>query len=458
MFDKNIEERNLDWVGPGYLNAFYDAFDAACRELYWSQVRDKLNVLGFDAWWLDAVEPDMHSNLSYEKRKDLLTPNALGTGAEYFNAYATPHAETVYQGERQTDGDKRSFILTRSGFGGIQRTGSAIWSGDVVSRWADLKDQVAAGIGAGLAGMPYWTFDIGGFTPEDHYRYNGSTIVGHFSQMAPEHQDEWQELNLRWFQFGALAPLFRSHGQNPYREIFNLANPGTEVYDSLVWYANLRYRLMPYIYTIAGDAHHKDSTMMRGLAMDFPHDLRVSDVATQYMFGPALLVSPVYEGGARSRAVYLPAGTDWYDFYSGEKHAGGTTIEADAPLTRMPLFVKAGSIVPTGPAIQHSGESMNAPLMLNVYTGADGNFEIYEDDGLSYAYETGEWSRIPVRYDDAGGTLYIGKRVGSFDGMANERSISVRWFGGPGARDGNLDAEPDLTLTYDGTPLTADRP
>jgi alpha-D-xyloside xylohydrolase len=458
MFNKNIDDKNFDWVGPGYLNAFYDAFNGECRELYWSQIREKLNVHGFDAWWLDAVEPDMHSNLSQEKRKDLLSPNALGTGAEYFNAYATPHAETVYRGERETDADKRAFILTRSGFGGIQRTASAIWSGDVVSRWSDLKDQIAAGIGAGLAGMPYWTFDIGGFTPEDHYRFNGSTTVGHFSEMASDRQSEWQELNLRWFQFGALAPLFRSHGQNPYREIFNIADAGTEVYDSLVWYTNLRYRLMPYIYTLAGDAHHRDGTIMRGLAMDFPDDPAARDVATQYMFGPSLLVSPVFESGARTRAVYLPGGGDWFDFHSGEKHAGGRTIDAKAPLTRMPLFVRAGSIVPLGPAIQHTGESLNAPITLHVYAGADGSFEIYEDDGLSYDYEEGQWSRIPVRYDDASGNVDLGERVGGFDGMAKERTIAVRWIDGPAARPADFDAEPDAVLVYSGSPVTVERP
>ena len=456
MFNKNIEEQNLDWVGPGYPNAFYDAFDAGCRDLYWSQVKSTLKADGFDAWWLDAVEPDMHSNLSVEHRKELLTPNALGTGAEYFNAYATPHAETVYEGEREADANRRSFILTRSGFGGIQRTGSAIWSGDVGSRWSDLREQVAAGIGAGLAGMPWWTFDIGGFTPEDRFRYNGSSSVGHVSQMAPELRDEWQELNLRWFQFGALAPLFRSHGQNPYREIFNLADEGSEVYKSLVWYTELRYRLMPYVYTLAGDSYHKDGTMMRGLVMDFPDDPRSRDIATQYMFGPALLVNPVYEQGARSRDVYLPAGSDWYDFYSGEKHAGGSTINAAAPLARMPLFVKAGAILPVGPAIQHTGESLNAPLMVAVFTGSDGSFEIYEDDGISYGYETGQWSRIPLRYDDAAATLYIGERQGAFDAMAVERSIGVRWIAA-GDRAADFDAEADVTLTYTGEPLTASK-
>ncbi len=452
MFNKNIEEQNIDWIAPGYLNAFYDAFDADCRGIYWRQMRDSLNVHGFDAWWLDAVEPDMHSNLSFEHRKDAMTPNAMGTGAELFNAYALPHAEAVYEGERETDPDKRSFILTRSGFGGIQRTGAAIWSGDIVTRWSNLREQIAAGISVGFAGMPYWTFDIGGFTPEDHYRWFPGGAVGRFDEMPAEHRASWQEINLRWFQFGAFAPLFRSHGQNPYREIFNLADEGTEVYDSLVHYTKLRYRLMPYVYTLAGDAYHRDGTIMRGLAMDFPHDAQARGVTDAYLFGPALLVAPVHEPGARSRAVYLPAGTDWYDFDTGERHAGGQTIAAAAPLARMPLFVRAGSIVPTGPDIQHTGESLNAPLVLNVYTGADGRFEIYEDDGVSRAYESGAWSRIPVSYDDASGAVTLGERVGRFDGMATERQVSVRWIGGPGG------AVPETSLTYTGAAQTVERP
>ena len=457
MVNKNVEDKNFDWIGPGHLNGFYDPFGANCRDIYWRQLKEKINVHGFDAWWLDAVEPDMHSNLSFEHRKDLMTPNALGTGAEVFNAYALPHAERVYLGEREVDGHQRSFILTRSGFGGIQRTGSAIWSGDVVSRWSNLREQIAAGIGTGIAGMPYWTHDIGGFTPEDHYRYNGDVVVGHFSQMAPEHQASWQELNLRWFQFGAFTPLFRSHGQNPYREIFNLANEGSAVYDALTWYTRLRYRLMPYIYTLAGDAHHRDGTIMRGLVMDFPNDPAARDIADQYLFGPALLVAPVTEAGAVSRPVYLPLGFDWYDFETGEKHAGGRTIDAAAPLERMPLFVRAGSIVPTGPAIQHTGESLNAPLTLNVFTGADGAFEIYEDDGLSYGYEQGEWSRIPVSYDEARGTLTIGARVGGFDGMAQEREVSVRWITGTETPPADSDATPDARLDYLGESVTLRR-
>ncbi|HSX85427.1 MAG TPA: TIM-barrel domain-containing protein, partial [Cellvibrio sp.] len=457
MFNRNLEEENLDWIGKGYLNAFYDPFTPEATAIFWRQIKDKINVHGFDAWWLDAVEPDIHSNLSFTKRKELMTPNALGNGAEVFNAYAVPHAEGVYHGERNTDGDKRSFILTRSGFGGIQRTGAAIWSGDIVSRWSDMKDQIAAGISVNLAGVTNWTFDIGGFTPEDRFRGSKKGFVGSWKDLDKEQVEEWQELNARWYQFGAFVPLYRSHGQNPYREIFNIADQGSETYESMVWYTKLRYRLMPYIYTLAGDTFHKDGTIMRGLVMDFPEDKKAWDINTQYMFGPAFLVNPVVEFKARSRDVYLPSGTSWYDFYTGEKHDGGQTIDAAAPYSRMPLFVKAGSIVPTGPAIQYTDEGLNAPLTLNVYTGANGTFEIYEDDGRSYDYEKGQWSRIPVSYDEAKGELTIGDRIGSFEEMAEKRSISVRWISGPNKDAANFDAKPAETLEYTGKAITVKR-
>lgn len=458
MFNRNLDEKNLDWIGKGYLNAFYDPFSPEATAIFWKQIRDKINVHGFDAWWLDAVEPDIHSNLTFEKRKWLMTPNARGNGAEIFNAYAVPHAEGVYQGELATDGDKRSFILTRSGFGGIQRTGSAIWSGDIVSRWSDMKDQIAAGIGTNLAGVTNWTFDIGGFTPEDRFRHGKKGFVGSWTALDAEQVDEWQELNTRWYQFGAFVPLYRSHGQNPYREIFNIADEGTEVYNAMVWYTKLRYYLMPYIYTLGGDTYHKDGTIMRGLVMDFPNDRKAWDINTQYMFGPAFLVNPVYEYKARSRDVYLPAGSDWYNFYTGEKLAGGQTITADAPLARVPLFVKAGAIVPTGPLIQHVDEGLNSPLLITVYTGANGSFDIYEDDGRSLKYQQGEWSRIPLSYDDVTGTLIIGDRVGSFTGMADERNIRVRFIAGPTADATNFDKAAAEAVTYTGKSVSIKRP
>lgn len=451
MLTRNIEMGNLDWIGAGYLNAFYDAWDPAGRDMYWQQMDEKLNSLGFDAWWLDAVEPDIHSNLGYQTRKWNTSPNYLGTGAEQFNSYAVPHAETVYQGDRAASPDTRVFILTRSGFGGIQRTASAIWSGDIVSRWSNMAEQVAAGISVGLSGVPNWTFDIGGFTPEDRFRYGENGATGPYTEIPADQLAEWQELNTRWFQFGAFVPLFRSHGQNPYREIYNIAPEGSVAYESMAAHLRLRYRLMPYIYSQAGDMYHRGGTLMRGLAMDFPDDMTARRLTDQYLFGPAFLVAPVIEPGVSARQVYLPSGADWYDFRTGERQSGGRTVTAAAPLSTMPLFVRAGSIVPTGPAIQHSAEMLNAPLTLNIYTGADGAFDLYEDDGLSYDYENGEWSRIPLRWDDAAATLTIGAREGGFAEMATQREIRVRFISGPATDAADFDAGIVTTIDYDGS-------
>lgn len=304
--------------------------------------------------------------------------------------------------------------------------------------------------------MPNWTMDIGGFTPEDHYRYNGDVVVGHYSEMAEQYQQEWQELNMRWFQFGAFVPLFRSHGQNPFREVFNLAGEGSEVYNALVSTIELRYRLMPYIYSQAGDMFHKDGTLMRGLVMDFPEDEIAQDIDDAYMFGPAILVNPVYEYKARERDVYLPAGVSWYDFYSGETYQGGQTITASAPLTQMPLYVKAGSIIPTGEAIQYVYDKPDGAYTLNVFTGADGEFELYHDDGKSYDYEDGAYSYTRIEYDDSEGKLTIGKREGQFDNMVTSRTWHVRFIS-EGETLLNYEAKPEVTVTYSGDALTVER-
>lgn len=439
IYRRNVESGDKDWVGEGYLSSFYDPYSEEARNIYWRQISERLNILGFDAWWLDATEPDLHSNLDIAERKLRIGPTALGTGAEFFNSYALPHAEGIYRNDRNTDSDKRVFILTRSGFGGLQRTASAIWSGDVTARWSDLKEQIFAGVNVGLSGLPNWTFDIGGFAVEQRYE-----------KEEPAHLDEWRELNLRWFQFGAFAPLFRSHGEYPYREIFNLAPEGSEIYNSLVWFTKLRYRLMPYIYSQAGDMYHKDGTLMRALVMDFPQDPAVRNIGDQYMFGPAFLVAPVYEYKSHLRELYLPAGSRWYDFFTGQAYEGGQKISTVTPLNRMPLFVKAGSIVPTGPDIQYSDQVLNAPLTLFVYTGADGAFELYEDDGRSYAYESGAWSRIPMNYNEAERTLTIGKRTGEFPGMEKNRTLHIRWISGETADAANFEAAPAQTVEYAG--------
>ena len=445
MYHGNIEAGALDWVGKGYTSSFYDPYSQPARDMYWRQVNDKLGVLGVDAWWMDATEPDPHSNLDIDSIKARIGPTALGPAANYFNTYALVHSGGVYQGSRAARPDKRVFILTRSGTAGIQRNAAAVWSGDIASRWDDLYNQISAGVSIGYSGLPNWTFDIGGFANEARYSAQ---------KPKPEDLEEWNELNLRWFQFGAFVPLFRSHGEFPYREIYNLAKQGTPMYDSLVWHDRLRYRLLPYIYTVAADTFHQDGTIMRGLSMDFLQDPAARDVRDEYLFGKAFLVAPVYQFKARSRPVYLPAGADWYDFHTGERQAGGQKVDAAAPLERMPLYVRAGSIVPLGPEIQYTAEKPGADITLLVFTGADGSFDLYEDDGVSYGYEKGEFARIPMRFDAASGKLTIGPRTGSFPGMTEERTFKVRWIK-PGAKaPSDLDAAVDATVSYKGVELT----
>jgi alpha-D-xyloside xylohydrolase len=432
-----------DWVGPGYPNAFYDPYNATAKAIYWRQVRDGIASKGFDAWWLDSDEPDFHSNLSIAERIRRMGPTAAGPAAVLFNSYPLEHVEGVYDHWLEFKPDVRPFILTRSGFGGIQRAGAAVWSGDVASRWDNLRDQVSAGINMSLSGVPNWSHDIGGYTMEPRF-------------LKPTAADlaEWRELNTRWFQFGAFSPIFRSHGENIKREIFEMSREGSLTYSSMAWYDRLRYRLMPYIYTLGADTYFEGGTIMRGLVMDFAADRKVWGIDDQYLFGPAFLVAPVTEYKARSRKVYLPAGASWYDFYTGRSIAGGRSISAAAPYERMPLFVRAGSIVPTGPLVQHTGESSHSPLTLNVYTGADGRFSLYEDDGVSRQYLNGQHLRIPLRWDEATKTLTIGAREGSYAGMAGTRTINVRWMRPGRARALAFDARPDATLTYDGTPHT----
>lgn len=449
MYTRNVEMGARDWVGPGYANSFYDAYLPAARDLYWRQISDKMRDKDFDGWWLDSVEPDMHSNLDIAERTLRMGPTAAGPGALVFNSYPLVNAEGVYERFRAEQPDTRTYILTRSAWGGLQRTGSTLWSGDVAARWDDLGEQVSAGLNAGLSGLPNWTHDIGGFSVESRY----SNPAG----MKPEDQAEWDELNLRWFQFGAFSPVFRSHGEFPLREVYNLAKPNTALYAAFADQMRLRYRLMPYIYTLAGDTWHQDGTIMRALAMDFPHDARVRDINDQYMFGPALMVAPVHQYKARSRSVYFPAGADWYDAYTGRRIAGGAEATVEAPLERIPLFVRAGSILPTGPQVQYTAEKLDGPITLTVYTGADGAFELYDDAGTTYGYERGEFSRIPIRWDQASGVLTIGERSGSYPGMPANRTFKVRWIDGPTGTALDFDAAGAKVVEYSGAAVQVRR-
>jgi alpha-D-xyloside xylohydrolase len=295
-------------------------------------------------------------------------------------------------------------------------------SGDVATRWYDLHAQISAGVNTAMSGLPNWTHDIGGFSVEPRFAAEKPKAAD---------LDEWRELNLRWFQFGAFSPLFRSHGEQPWREIYEISPEGSPMRASMVWYDELRYRLMPYIYTLGADTYQNDGSIMRGLVMDFPNDAKARKANDQFLFGKAFLVAPVTTYKAREREVYFPgdAGLTWYDFASGKAYQGGTSATVPAPAERMPLFVRAGSIVPMGPVMQYTDEKPDAPITLVVYTGADGSFSVYNDDGRSEQYRTGAWERMPVRYDDATGTVSIGAREGKgYAGMPQTRTVRIKWI------------------------------
>ncbi|MDE6650253.1 MAG: DUF4968 domain-containing protein [Muribaculaceae bacterium] len=424
MYRLPVQDSIRDWVGPGYLGSFYDAYDPDARRLFWNQINDHYMPLGIDAWWMDASEPNIRDCTDMQYRKDLITPTALGPSTKYFNAYALVNADAIYNGQRGVDPDKRVFLLTRSGFAGLQRYSTATWSGDIATRWEDMKAQISAGLNFAMSGIPWWTMDIGGFCVEDRY----VKAQKEYLKTGKENPDlkEWRELNTRWYQFGAFAPLFRAHGQWPHREIFNIAPEDHPAYNSVVYYTNLRYRLMPYIYSLAGRTYFDDYTVMRPMVMEFTEDRSTRNIGDQYMFGNAFLVAPVYKYGARSREVYFPEGTIWYDMYTGSKVSdGGETKTVDAPYERIPLFVRSGAIVPFGPEMQYSDEKPADPITLYVYTGSDGVFTIYEDENINYNYEKGTYSRIPVFYDEETSTLTIGKREGEFPGMLKERTFNI---------------------------------
>lgn len=421
MYQQAIKDSIHDWIG--YIGSFYDAYSDGARKLFWKQLKDHLYPLGIDAWWMDASEPNVRDCTDMEYRKALCGPTALGPSTKYFNAYALMNAQAIYEGLREADPDTRVFQLTRSGFSGLQRYATATWSGDIATRWEDMKAQIPAGLNFAMSGIPYWTMDIGGFCVEG--RYVGGQQV--FDQTGKENADdkEWRELNTRWFQFGAFAPLFRSHGQYPYREIYNISPEKHPAYQSMVYYTKLRYNLMPYIYSLAGSTFFDDYTIMRALVMDFGKDTQVRNIGDQYMFGPALMVCPVYQYGARNRSVYFPATTGWYDFYTGMYLRGGQQQTVNAPYERIPLFVREGAIIPYGPDIQYSNEKNPELITLYVYGGQNGSFTLYEDEGVNYNYEKGKYTTIAFNYDEASRSLTIGERNGAYPGMLENRKFNV---------------------------------
>jgi alpha-D-xyloside xylohydrolase len=415
LYPENLKEKVKDWLGFEY--TFFDAFNPGARQLFWKQMRTALFQKGVDAWWLDATEPDILPRPTLVGQRSHMTPTALGPGAFVLNAYSLMESKAVYEGQRQAAPDKRVCILTRSGFAGLQRFSAACWSGDSSSSWQALRGQVPAGIGFCLSGIPYWTMDVGGFSVPHRFTVN---------PQAPEDADEWAELNTRWFEFGAFCPFLRVHGEFPLREMWEFGGDSSPAYQAQLKSDRLRYQLLPYIYSLAGAVTRGHSTIMRGLVMDFPGDEKARRITDQYMFGPAFLVNPVYIYRARSRDVYLPQGPGWYDFWTNHFFAGGQSLSADAPYDAMPIFVRAGSIVPTGPELQFTAEKPADPITLTIYAGADASFDLYEDDGLTNAYEKGQFSVIPLRWNDSARTLFIAARQGGFAGMLKQRTFNVR--------------------------------
>lgn len=378
----------------------YDAFSEDGRRLYWQQVKRGLFQYGVDGWWCDSSEPvtpeweRICRPPSAEMYRNYVEEAAKIMPVEQANAYGLYHAMGIYEGQREETAAKRVINLTRSGYPGSQKYGTILWSGDIEASWKTLKRQVTAGLQFSLSGLPYWTLDIGAFFVKKGYQWywNGEFPGG------LEDKEYW-ELYVRWFQYGAFLPVFRSHGTDVYREPWYFGEAGEPFYDALCAANGLRYRLMPYIYSLAGAVWRHDSLMMRPLLYDFPEDKRAAGISQQYMFGTSLMICPVTEPGIQTMTIYLPEGTRWYDYYTLESWQGGQEIERKICLERIPIFVRAGAIIPMTEATDHT-VCREEHILLQVYAGEDGSFVMYEDAGDGYGYEKGEYCETDILYDD----------------------------------------------------------
>lgn len=402
-----------------------DMFNPRARKAFWSHLDRNLFKLGIDGWWLDASEPEgdpLKNDETY-----------LGPGVRVRNAYPLFETSAVYQGQRSTTDGKRVVILSRSAFAGQQRNASISWSGDISGNWETLRRQVAAGLEFGMSGFPYWTTDIGGFfRPRDQYT---STA--------------YHELLVRWFEFGAFCPIFRIHGYQSETEMWKY---GPEVEQILRKYDDLRYRLLPYIYSSAWGVTNRNETMMQALPLVFPKDRRLAAIDDEFLFGDSLLIAPVVEQSVRERQVSLPAGVNWIDFWTGEMAPGGEMIRSDATLDRIPIFVKSGSIVPMGPVVQSTAEPEDK-LEIRIYPGSDADFLLYQDSGDGYGYERNERSTIAIHWDDHLRMLEMGRRTGTFPGMRRTLTVHVvlvKPGHGAGEKEGG---KPDRVIPYKGDPV-----
>jgi alpha-D-xyloside xylohydrolase len=411
-------------------DTYYDAHNSAARDLYWEQAADSLvKRYGWDAWWVDQCEPDNGALLDERRKANF----SVGRGIDYFNTYSLEHSKGLYKGWRKDIPGKRAFFLIRQAFAGQQRNATTLWSADISCTFASYKIQVPQGINACASGIPYWTSDIGGY---------------HFHWQAPDwSQPDKQELFTRWFQFGVFCPIFRIHGKGE-RALFS-GNWSAETKKTLLDYDRLRYRLLPYIYSLAGRVTKDNYTMMRALAFDFP--------------GPAFLVNPVtaqlYSGPAavtakHTRDVYLPKAAQWYDFWTGEIHKGGQTLAAASPLNIIPLYVKAGSVIPMGPVMEYATARAADTLELRIYAGADGQFELYEDENDNYNYEKGRFATITFSWNDKKHMLTVSDSKGKFNGMLQRRVFNIVLVNGMHGSGGMATAKTDKSISYTGKSLS----
>ncbi len=404
----------------------YDPFNPEARKIYWKYLNKGIFSLGVDGWWIDSSEPDH----LFFKDSDLDNKTYLGSFRKVRNAFPLMTVGGVYNNQRSVTADKRVFILTRSAFAGQQRYGANTWTGDVVASWEALKNQISAGLNFSLSGIPYWNSDIGGF------------FLWNFPKKLED--VDYRELYVRWLQFGTFCPMMRSHGTDAPREIYQFGKKGDKIFDAIEKSINLRYLLLPYIYSTSWDVTKNQSSMMRAFVMDFPNDKAALDINDEYMFGKLLLVCPVTTpmyskivvvgndttkvedfSKIKSEEVYLPNGSDWIDFWSGEKYDGGQKIFIEVPIDIIPLFVKTGSIIPIGPRVQYATEKKWDNLEIRIYPGSNGEFVLYEDENDNYNYEKGIYSIITFTWDDAKNTLTISDRKGSFPGMLDRRKFNI---------------------------------
>lgn len=399
-----------------------DFFNPKAQEAFWSELKSGLFQDGIDAWWMDASEPEF----------DILKGRQtfLGSGESVRDAYPLYVTKAIYEGQRATTDRKRVVILTRSAFAGQQRNAAASWSGDISANWITLQRQIPAGLSFSMSGLPYWTTDVGGFIrPQDQYT-----------------SAAYHELLIRWFQYGAFCPIFRVHGYQSNAELWNY---GSDVEKVLTQYDELRYRLLPYIYSSAWGVTNRGETLMRALPLEFSADPRARAVSDQFLFGPSFLINPVTAEGATQRSLYLPAGFEWVDFWTGQRTSGGQTITAEAPLDRIPIYARSGSIVPFGPAVQ-SASAKSDPIELRIYTGRNADFELYEDEGDNYDYEHGAYSVVPLHWDDKTQKLTVGDRRGSFPGMADHKTFRIVFVTEGHGTGISSTQKPDATIEYDG--------